>query len=140
MAKERTHYQIRLVERFAGRRIVTHRQLAHAKSTESRDKTLDIFQADSDRSALQRAREYIARSERRKGPLPADFLGVVVAKYETDPSKPGLIRRIKGQSMPEVTNRRTRTRGTTAWLYFVDIFGNAYHVDAKRHNLTGQVH
>ena len=45
------HYQLRLVQRFDGQRIVTHRPLAQAKSFKARDKTLD-FTAGSERGAL----------------------------------------------------------------------------------------
>ena len=137
MAEKRKHYQIRLVKRFDGRRIVTHPPLANAKSTGSRDKTLDVFEATSDRSALGRAREYNRRSDKRKGPLPGDYLGAVVVRYETDTSKQGVIRRSRGGS--EVTNRRRRLKGTTSWLYFVDPEGDAYHVDARTYSLKGRV-
>jgi len=69
------HYQLRLVQRLDGARIVTHRPLAQPKSPKARDKTLD-FTAGSERGALQKAREYCRRGATRKGELPGEFIAI----------------------------------------------------------------
>ena len=75
------HYQLRLVQRFDGQRIVTHRPLARAKSLKARDKTLD-FTAGSESAVLQKARDYCRRGAKRKGELPGrTFIGVVLVKH-----------------------------------------------------------
>ena len=137
--QERFQYQLRLVERFDGRRIVTHGHLAHAKSIGARDKTLDFIQATNDRAALGHARKYVGRSDHRKGTAPGEFQGVVVVRSETDTAKPGLIRRARAHQLPEVTNRRRRRCDTTIWLYYVDPSGAAYNVDAKSHTVKSPV-
>lgn len=77
-----THYQLRLVKRIDGRILITHSELANGGATGARDKTLDVFQANNDNAALQRARDYVHRSIRKKGSLPGEFRSVVVVKYE----------------------------------------------------------
>jgi hypothetical protein len=79
------HFQLRLVKRFDGRRLVTYQNLGQPNEGAAKDHTLDLF--ENERSALQAARNYSARGEKRKGPLPGEFLGIVVVKYESDPSK-----------------------------------------------------
>ena len=138
--KERSSYQLRLVKRIDGRKLVTHGKLAHAKSTQARDKTLDIFQASNDRAALQRAREYSNRSPQRKGSLPGDFRGVVVVKFVNDSAKPGVMRQRKAYGLPEVTNRRRRLPNTTTWLYYVDAAGDAHRVHPKAHVIENREH
>lgn len=130
--RERSHYQLRMVKRLDGKKLVTHQPLANVKSTTARDKTLDEFQANTDRGALQHARNFLRRSPARQGPLPDPFLGVVVAKFDSDPSKPGIIRALNPYGNVEVINRRQRMKGTTTWLFFVNVEGNAFHVDSER--------
>ena len=128
------HYQLRLVKRFNGANIVTHRKMAAVKSTQAKDKTLD-FTAGSERGALQKARNYCSRGSNRKGELPGEFIGVVVAKHTSDPNKSVAV------SYPgfEVSSRHRRSRGTTVWLYYVDAHGKAYHIDPSNRELLGPV-
>ena len=133
------HYQFRLVKQIRGSRIVTHQVIAHSKSPIARDKSLDIFEADSDIAALQRARSYIRRSGGNKGPLPGEFRGVVVVRYATDPAKPGLIGARNKWGQVEVTNRRRRLQGTTTWLYYIDPTGQAYSLGPNTHRIERQV-
>ena len=129
------HYQLRLVQRFDGQRIVTHRPLAQAKSFKARDKTLD-FTAGSERGALQKAKDYCRRGAKRKGELPGyTFIGVVLVKHTTDSNKPVSVL----PSGFEVTKRPRRTTGTTVWLYFVDASGRAYKVDPSTHQVLNLV-
>ena len=137
-SQTRTHYQLRLVKRIDGRKFVTYSTLANAGSTGARDKTLDVFQANNDKAALQRARDYVHRSVRRKGPLPGEFRGVVVVKYEHDPERPALVTQ-QVQGPLEMTNRRDRLKGTTTWLYYIDSTVDAYTVDATNHEVTDPV-
>lgn len=132
-ASTRSHYQLRLVKRIDKGKIVTHAKIAYAKGVDARDKVLDVFEANSDRSALQRAREYCKSGDKKKGPLPGEFLGVVLVKFESDPAKPGLIRRGGTPGAATVVNRRRRVAGKTAWIYYVDPEIHAYHVDSKSH-------
>jgi hypothetical protein len=134
----RSHYQLRLVKRVDRKRVVTHPPLAHAKSVNARDKTLDIFQANNDRAALQRAREYGLKSLQKKGPLPGDYRGVVVVKHQTAHAKPFLVEQTKSGAI-EIVNRRRRLAGSTVWLYYLDNEGNAWNLDAKSHELRGSV-
>lgn len=117
------HYQLRLVKRIDGTRIVTHGQLAQPKSLNAPDKTMD-FNVGSVRAALTRAKDYCRRGCRRKGGLPGEFFGVVLVKHESDAKKsvavktPGF----------EVTKRPKRIPDTTVWLYYVSQDLEAYEV------------
>ena len=130
--KQRSHYQLRMVKRLDDRKLVTHRPLANAKSASARDKTLDEFQANSDRGALQHGRNFLRRSSARQGPMPDPFLGVVVSKFDSDPSKPGIIRPLSRYGNVEVVNRRWRMKGTTTRLFFINVEGFPFHVDSER--------
>lgn len=128
-----THYQIRLVKRFDGAKIVSHSPLAQPKSLNDIDKTLDAT-VGTQKGALQKARNYCRRGATRKGDLPGKFLGVVVVKHVSSLQKPIAFAR-SGQ----VTKRPKRVVGTTDWLYFVDPDARAYYVDASTHNVLGPV-
>ena len=138
-SQSRSHYQFRLVKRIDGRKLVTHAILANARSKGARDKTLDIFQASNDRAALQRARDYFHRAVQNKGPLPGEFRGVVVVKYDSDPKKPAIISQPKLHGPLETANRRRQLRGTTTWLYYLDPKGDVFYVDAVDHHVKDQV-
>ena len=138
MAKQlpgNVHFQIRLVKRFDGKKIVTHGTLAHAKSLQAKDKTLDLV--GTEKGALQQARNYCKRGSRRKGPLPGEFLGVVLIKYDSNPNKPRTVR--SGAGGFQVTHRPRRVTATTTWLYYVDPDANAYQVDPITREIRGQV-
>ena len=119
-----THLQLRLVKRFDGRRLVTYRNLAQPKEGAAKDHTLDLFL--NERSALQAARNYCARGEKRKGPLPGEFLGVVVVKHESEGSKSA---RVGPWGPGKLIGRRPRVPGTTTWLYYVSPECEAFHID-----------
>jgi hypothetical protein len=117
------HFQLRLVKELRGlpggrRKIVTLPFLGRPKEGAKDDCTLRLYATE--RSALQAARNYCQRSDERKG-LPAGlFLGVVVVKFESDPSGGSRLvrttipqRLIGGHSKP-------RERGTTTWLYYIE--------------------
>ena len=130
------HYQLRLVKRIDGGRIVTHGPLAQPKGLGARDKTVDF---GTEKGALQAARNYSKRGERRKGPLPGDYMGAVVTKFVTDAARFGAI---KPGNVPGgfiLTNRSKRLEGTTTWLYYVDPDGKAFHVSAETHRVGGAV-
>ena len=127
------HYQLRLVRRFDGRRLVTHSPLAQPKSLKDRDKTLDIT-AGTERGALQKARHYCRRGPKRKGELPGEFLGVVLVKHTSDSNKSIAVTRSY-----QVTKRPKRTTGSTVWLYYVDADGHAFTVDQLTHYVLNPV-
>ena len=120
------HYQLRLVRRILGSRVVTHRELARPKGLNARDQTMEYF-ADSDKEALKKARDYCNRGQRRKGKLPGPFLGVVVVRHKTDSSEPLYLR----QGSFEVSKRPRRLKGTTEWLFYVAPNLVAYEIDVK---------
>lgn len=124
------HYQLRLVQRFDGARIVTYASLAQPKSLEAKDKTLDLT-AGSEKGALQKARNYCRRGAKRKGELPGEFIGVVLVKHVSDTGRPITVTR----SGFQVTKRPKRTTGTTVWLYYVDADGKAFMVDPSTHHV-----
>ena len=130
------HYQVRLVKRLDGRRVVTHHALAQPKELRARDKTLDF---GTERGALQAARNYSARGEQRKGPLPGDFVGTIVVKHISDPTKFGTVKLGNVPRGFEVTKRPRRLVGTTTWLYYVDPNGKAFHVNGKTHRIGDPV-
>ena len=125
------HFQFRLVKRFDGRRIVTYANLAQPNEGSAKDHTMDFF--GNERSALQEAKNYSARGEKRKGLLPGEFLGVVVVKYESDPNKSITIR--PGSFFPRATvsHRPRRVPGTATWLYYVNPEGERFHVGPTTH-------
>lgn len=127
------HYQLRLVRRFDGMRIVTYPPLAQPKSLKDRDKTLDIT-AGTERGALQKARNYCRRGPKRKGELPGEFLGVVLVKHNSDSDKSIVVSRSF-----EVTKRPKREKGTTVWLYYVDADGQAFTVNPMSHHVVNLV-
>jgi len=124
-------FQFRLVKELRGsprrREIITLPFLGKSKEGANDDRTLRL-QAN-EQSALQAARNYCRRSDARKG-LPAGlFLGVVVVKFESDPtgSKRVLTTvpqwRIRGRS-------KKRKPGTTTWLYYIEPEScKVFHVD-----------
>jgi hypothetical protein len=77
---------LRLVKELRGsprrREIITLPFLGKPKEGAKDDHTLDLHATE--RSALQAARNYCNRSDKRKGLLPGQFLGVVVVKFESD--------------------------------------------------------
>jgi hypothetical protein len=125
------HFQLRLVKRFDRKVIKTYGELAQPNEGAAKDHIMDFF--DNERSALQAARNYSARGEKRKGPLPGEFLGVVVVKYESDPNKWITIR--PGSFFPraKVSHRPRRVPGTATWLYYVSSDEKAFYVDSKTH-------
>ena len=127
------HYQLRLVLRLDGTKIVTHGCLAQPKSFKDPDKTLD-FAAGSEKAILQKARDYCRRGTSRKGELPGGFIGVVLVKHTTDSDKPITIKLPRNQGRFQVTKRPKRTPGTTVWSYFVDADGEAYTIDPLTHH------
>ena len=131
------HFQLRLVKRFDGTRIVTHPNLGQPNEGAAKDHVLDLY--DNERSALQAARNYCARSEKRKGPLPGQFLGVVVVKYESDPSRWKSIKPGSFGSGFKLSGRPQRVVGKTIWLYYVDPQSKAFHVNARTHHVVGSV-
>jgi len=131
------HFQLRLVKRFDGKRIVTHRSLGQPNEGVAKDHVLDLY--DNERSVLQAARNYCARGDKRKGPLPGPFLGVVVVKYESDPSRWKSIKPGSLGSDFQLSRRPQRVTGKTSWLYYVDPDSKAFHVNAKTHRVEGTV-
>jgi hypothetical protein len=131
------HFQLRLVKRFDGRRIVTFGNLAKPKEGEAKDQTLDLFA--NERSALQYARNYCSRGERRKGPLPGEFLGVVIVQHESDPSKWKSIAPGSPLRGAVLANRPKRAKDTTVWRFYVDPDGKAYAVNPKTHEIDGPI-
>jgi len=127
------HFQLRLVKRFDGRRIVTYPNLGQPNEGAAEDHTLDLF--PNEKSALQAARNYCARGEKRKGPLPGEFLGVVVVKFESDPSKWKSVR--PGTFGPglKLSGRPRRAPGTATWLYYVSPDEKAFHVYPATHEI-----
>ncbi len=131
------HFQLRLVKRFDGTRIVTHPNLGQPNEGAANDHVLDLY--DNERSALQAARNYCARGEKRKGPLPGQFLGVVVVKYESDPSRWKSVKPGSFGSGFKLSRRPPRVKGKTIWLYYVDPQSKAFHMDARTHHVVGCV-
>jgi hypothetical protein len=128
------HFQLRLVKRFDGRRIVTYPKLGQPNESAAKDHILDFF--DNERSVLQAARTYCARGEKRKGPLPGEFLGVVVVKFAGDPSRWGSL--LSGAKVPQgvrLSGRPRRMPGTATWLYYLTSEGKALHVDPVTHEI-----
>ena len=124
------HFQLRLVKELRGSRIITGKSLADIKEGANDDHTLDLLARE--RSALQEARNYCNRSDKRKGLLPGQFLGVVVVKFESDPSGSKRVpmtvpkRLMKGGDW----GRKRREPGTTTWLYYIEPEScKAFHVD-----------
>ena len=131
------HFQLRLVKHLDGTRIVTHLNLGQPNEGAAKDHVLDLF--DNERSALQAARNYCARGEKRKGPLPGQFLGVVVVKFESDPSRWKSVKPGSFGSGFKLRGRPPRVKGKTIWLYYVDPQSKAFHVDARTHRVVGSV-
>ncbi len=128
------HYQLRLVRRLDGTKIVTHGRLAQLKSLKDPDKTLD-FTAGSEKAALKKVRDYYWRGPRRKGELPGDFIGAVLVKHTTDAGRSITVKPpSRFQAGFQVTKRPRRTTGTTVWLYYLDANGLVYTVDPLTHN------
>jgi hypothetical protein len=133
-------FQLRLVKELRGRKIITRKFLADIKEGANDDHTLDLLARE--RSALHEARNYCSRSDERKGLLPGQFLGVVVTKFESDPSGSKRVsttvpkRLMKGSRW----GRKRRAKDTTTWLYYVDPQSKAFHVDAKTHRVMGPAH
>ena len=124
------HFQLRLVKELRGSRIITGKSLADIKEGANDDHTLDLLARE--RSALQEARNYCNRSDERKGLLPGQFLGVVVTKFESDPSGSKRVpttvpkRLMKGSRW----GRKRRVKDTTTWLYYIKPQScEAFHVD-----------
>jgi len=124
-------FQLRLVKELRGsprrREIITLLFLGKSKEGAKEYRTLRL-QA-TERSALQAARNYCRRSDKRKGLLPGQFLGVVVVRFEGDPSGAKLVqttipqKRIGGHS-------KQREPNTTTWLYYIEPEScKAFHVD-----------
>lgn len=128
------NYQLRLVKRIDGSRIVTHQVMSQPKSLNAKDKTLD-FTIGTEKGAIQRARDYCRRGANRKGELPGEFLGVVLVKHSSDKGKPVSVSPVGFQ----VTKRHKRTVGTTVWTHYVDRDGRAYTVDPKTHDVLDPV-
>jgi len=130
-------FQLRLVKELRGsprrREIITLPFLGKPKEGAKDDHTLDLHATE--RSALQAARNYCNRSDKRKGLLPGQFLGVVVVKFESDPSGSKRVpitvpkRLMKGRDW----GRKRRELGTTTWLYYIEPQEpqscKAFHVD-----------
>ena len=131
------HFQLRLVKRFDGTRVVTHPSLGQPKEGATKDHVLDLY--DNERSVLQAARNYCARGEKRKGLLPGPFLGVVVVRYESDPSRWKSVKPGSLGSGFKLSRRPQRVVGKTVWLYYVDLHSKAFHVDARTHRVVGAV-
>jgi hypothetical protein len=128
------HFQVRLVKELRGSpgrlQIITHPVLAKPKEGANDDHTLDLHATE--RSALQAARNYCSRGDRRKGLLPGQFLGVVVVRFESDPSGSKRVpttipkRLMKGSDW----GRKRREPDTTTWLYYIEPQScKAFHVD-----------
>ncbi len=112
------HFQFRLVKELKGPRpsIITKLGLAKYKERAKDDKTIDLLHTD--REALKYARNYCSRSDKRKGLVPGQFLGLVVTKFTSESAGkpvPRTIpyRRIKGP-------RGRREPCTTTWLYYIE--------------------
>lgn len=138
------HFQLRLVKELRGSRIITGKSLADIKEGANDDHILDLLARE--RSALQEARNYCNRSDKRKGLLPGQFLGVVVTKFESDPSGSKRVpttvpkRLMKGSRW----GRKRRVKDTTTWLYYIEPQSckascKAFHVDARTHQIMGPV-
>ena len=114
-------FQIRLIKELRGspgkQVIITMPFLAKPKEGIKDDHTLRLYATE--KSALQAARNYCNRSDERKGLTPGSFLGVVVVKFEGDPTGAKRVsitipqNRIGGHS-------RVRVSGTTTWLYYIE--------------------
>jgi len=134
------HFQLRLVKELRGSRIITRKSLADIKEGANDDHTLDLLARE--RSALQEARNYCNRSDERKRLLPGQFSGVVVTKFESDPSGSKRVpttvskRLMKGSCW----GRKRRVKDTTTWLYYIEPQScKAFHVDARTHHIVGPV-
>ncbi len=131
------HFQLRLVKRFDGTRVVTHPNLGQPNEGTAKDHVLDLF--DNERSVLQAARNYCARGEKRKGSLPGQFLGVVVMKFEGDPSRWKSVKPGSFSSYFKLSRRPPRVKGKTIWLYYVDPQSKAFHMDARTRQVMAPV-
>lgn len=131
------HFHLRLVKCFDGTRIVTHLNLAQPNEGTAKDHVWDLYK--NERSVLKAARNYCARGEKRKGPLHGQFLGVVVVKYESDPSRWKSVKPGSFGSSFKLSGRPQRVVGKTIWLYYVDPQSKAFHVDARTHHVVGPV-
>ncbi len=131
------HFQLRLVKRCDGRKIVTYGNLAKPKEGAAKDQTLDLF--PTEKSALQAARNYSLRGEKRKGHLPGNFLGVVVVSYESDPTRWRSIRPGAIGGGFQLANRPARVKGTVTWHYYVNPDGKAYHINSETHEVGDPV-
>ena len=124
------HFQLRLVKRIDGRRIVTHGPMANANGIAAKDKTLDF---STKGEAVKSAKDYCCRGSRRKGPLPGEFLGVVVVRRESDQTRWISVGSLTAGM--KVSKRPKRVKGTTTWLSYVDKDGVEYHVDPVTHRI-----
>ena len=132
-----THYHLRLVKEIRQeddkRQIITHQVRAQAGGRGQKDKTMD-FNVGTEKGALQKAREFCARSEKNKGELPGSFEGVVLVKATSPQSKSVTV----STNRLFVTKRPGREVGSTEWLYFLSPCGNAYSVDTRSVNNNPQ--
>ena len=76
----------------------------------------------SDDEALSKAKQY-CRWGSQESELPEEFLGVVVAKHQTDPKK-----KVSVDLSMRVTKRSRRLTDTTVWIYYVNPSGEVYEV------------
>lgn len=135
------HFQLRLVKELRGRpgsrEIITLPFLGKSKERAKDDHTLDLHATEQ--SALQTAHNYCERGDKRKGLLPGQFLGVVVVKFESDPSRWKSVKPGSFGSGFKLRGRPPRVKGKTIWLYYVDPQSKAFHVDARTHRVVGSV-
>ena len=128
-----THYHLRLVKEIrqvsGGKQIITHPDRAQAGGRGQKDKTMD-FNVGTEKGALQKAREFCARSEKNKGELPGSFEGVVLTKT-TSPQSKSVTVSTHGLF---VTKRPGREVGSTEWMYFLSPCGTGYNVDTRSVN------
>ena len=124
------HYQLRLVKRIDGKKIVTYGNLGKLKEGRAKDQTLDFTDA-TDKGALKKAQGFVTREDSNKGPMPEPIKGVVVVKHESEPAKWVAGRLTKAGSVV-VTKRPQRKLGTATWLYYVVTEGMACDVGHTR--------
>jgi hypothetical protein len=111
------HFQLRLVKEIRGydkNQIITYPFLGKAKEGKGFDKTLDFFA--NEKAALQQARNYCWRSDKRKGLLTGQFRGVVLTKFESKS-----VSFVLSGTLPNVQSAdKPRKPGTTSWLYYLE--------------------
>ena len=141
------HCQLRLVKELRGslrrRELITLPFLGKPKEGAKDDHTLDLHATG--RSALQVARNYCMRSDRRKDILSGQFLGVIVVKFESDSSGSKFVPTTVPTWLMKGRNwgRKRRESETTTWLYYVEPQScKAFHVvtaQSRKHHVGDEI-